>query len=117
MDGVSLDGRWFRAVAEVQGGDVGPETMFRYAEQDGEIWATYVGGRISRGYLVGTRDGDQLDFRYAQLNEDGQTATGHATATILTLPDGRLRLEERWQWESQEGSGTSAVEEMPDLAQ
>jgi hypothetical protein len=114
VDDVSLDGRWFRAVAEVDGGDVGPETMFRYAEEDGEIWATYVGGRIRRGYLVGTRDGDRLDFRYAQLSEGGQTATGHAVSRITTLPDGRLRLEETWEWESREGSGTSAVEEIPD---
>jgi hypothetical protein len=114
MDGVSLDGRWFRAVEDVEGGDVGPETMFRYAEEDGEIWAMYVGGRIRRGYLVGTRDGNTLDFRYAQLNEDGKTSTGHATSTINTLPDGRLRLEESWQWESRKGSGTSAVEEIPD---
>jgi hypothetical protein len=35
-------------------------------------------------------------------------------STITTLPDGRLRMDETWQWESRPGSGTSAVEEVPD---
>jgi hypothetical protein len=110
----SLDGRWFRAVAAVDGGEVGPETMFRYAEEDGEVWATYAGGEVRRGYLVGTRDGDRLEFRYVQLSEAGQTSGGHCVSTVAALPDGRLRLEETWQWESRDGSGTGAVEEIAD---
>jgi hypothetical protein len=108
----SLDGRWFRAVAQVDGGEVGPETMFRYAEEDGEIWATYVGGAVRRGYLVGTRDGARLNFRYVQLGEAGTTSAGRCESVISTLADGRLRLDETWKWESKKGSGTSAVEEI-----
>jgi hypothetical protein len=73
----SLDGRRFRAVADVQGGDVGPQT------------------------------------EYAQLLEGGRTATGHCESRVEELPDGRLRLHETWAWDSQEGSGTSVVEELP----
>jgi len=108
----SLDGRWFRALAPVEGGEVGPETMFRYAEEEGEVWATYAGGTVRRGYLVGTRDGDRLDVRYVQLAESGQTSAGHCVSTVSTLPDGRLRLDEVWEWESRDGSGTGAVEEI-----
>ena len=112
MGAPSLEGRWFRAVAAADGGEVGPETMFRYAEEDGDVWATYAGGAVRRGYLVGTRDGDRLDFRYVQLSEAGLTSSGHCVATISALPDGRLRLEESWQWESRDGSGTSVAEEI-----
>jgi hypothetical protein len=109
----SLDGRRFRSVAN-EGGEVGAETVFSYAEDaGGDVWASYSGGGIRRGYLVGRRDGDRLDFRYAQLNDAGRTATGHCVATVSTLPDGRLRLDETWEWESRPGSGTSAVEELP----
>jgi hypothetical protein len=110
----SLDGRWFRAVAAVDGAEVGPETMFRYAEEDGDVWATYAGGAVRRGYLVGTRDGDRLDYRYVQLSESGQTSCGHCVSTVSALPDGRLRLRETWQWESRDGSGTSEAEEIAD---
>lgn len=47
-----------------------------------------------------------------QLKHDGTTSSGHCVATVVELPDGRLRLEETWQWESQPGSGTSVVEQV-----
>jgi catechol 2,3-dioxygenase-like lactoylglutathione lyase family enzyme len=107
-----LDGKIFRAVSDVEGGEVDAATVFTYHERDGDIWAEYEGGQIKRGHLVGTRDGDRLDFRYSQLNTAGETSTGHCLSTVETLPDGRLRLAETWQWESRPGSGTSVVEEV-----
>ncbi|MGP3981285.1 hypothetical protein [Streptomyces sp. KR80] len=108
----SLDGLIFAPVSDQAPGQVGTRTRFHYHEADGRIWAEYVGGDIVRGYLVGTRDGDRLDFRYVQLKQDGGTSSGHCASTVVPLPDGRIRLEERWEWESQEGSGTSAVEQI-----
>jgi hypothetical protein len=108
----SLDGRRFQAAAQVAGGDVGEETLFEYAEADGIVHARYAGGTIRLGFLVGTREGDVLRFRYAQVRADGTTATGRCESRIETLPDGRLRLDETWAWESQEGAGTSVVEEV-----
>ncbi len=109
----SLDGRRFRAVAEVAGGDVGPQTEFEYVEgDDGVIHARYSGGAVRLGFLVGTRAGDSLRVRYAQLLEDGRTATGRCESRVEELLDGRLRLHESWAWDSQPGSGTSVVEEI-----
>ncbi|WP_428966800.1 hypothetical protein [Micromonospora fluostatini] len=110
---LTLDGRRFTAVAEAVAGEVGTETVFTYHERDGEVWAEYAGGSIRRGRLVGTRDGDRLDFRYVQLNVDGRTSAGHCVSRVTVLPDGRLRLHETWEWESRPGSGTSVIEELP----
>lgn len=88
--------------------------MFRYSEEDGEVWGVYAGGPIRRGYLVGRREGDQLDVRYVQIDESGNTATGHSRSVLRVLDDGRLRLDETWQRESGTGSGTSVLEEMPE---
>jgi hypothetical protein len=33
-------------------------------------------------------------------------------STVVELPDGRVRLEETWAWESRQGSGTSVVEQV-----
>ncbi|MCO1598934.1 hypothetical protein M8C17_27655 [Micromonospora sp. RHAY321] len=112
---ISLDGRRFAAVADVVAGEVGTETVFAYHERADEVWAEYAGGSIRRGHLVGTRDGDRLDFRYVQLNTDGQTSSGHCVSEVSVLPDGRLRLHESWSWESRPGTGTSVVEELPPL--
>ena len=108
----SLDGRRFQAAADVPGGDVGAQTVFEYVEEDGVVHARYAGGAVRLGFLVGTREGDVLRFRYAQVRGDGSTATGRCESRIEALEDGRLRLHETWAWESEDGAGTSVVEEI-----
>ncbi|NEA65845.1 hypothetical protein [Streptomyces sp. SID12488] len=108
----SLDGLVLAPVVDQAPGQVGTRTRFTYHEQDGEIWAEYAGGDVVRGRLVGTREGDRLDFRYVQLKHDGTTSSGHCASEVSELPDGRLRLTETWEWESQPGSGTSLVEQV-----
>ncbi|MFD8806147.1 hypothetical protein [Streptomyces sp. NPDC059597] len=107
----SLDGLVLSPVADQSPGQVGTRTRFTYHERDGEVWAEYAGGDVVRGHLVGTREGDRLDFRYVQLRQDGTTASGHCVSHVVELADGRVRLEETWEWESRPGSGTSVVEE------
>ena len=108
----SLNGRRFRSLTEVDRGDVDPATVFEYYEANGVVHATYSGGNIERGFLVGTRAVDRLDFRYAHLRSDGTTATGHCVSVIAREADGRLRLDETWEWESVFGKGTSSVVEI-----
>jgi hypothetical protein len=110
----SLDGLVLAPVADQAPGQVGRSTRFVYHERDGVVWAEYAGGDVVRGHLVGTRAGDRLDFRYVQLGPDGTTSSGHCVSTVLELPDGRVRLEETWEWESRAGHGTSVVEQIPD---
>jgi hypothetical protein len=112
----SLDGRVLAPVVDQDPGQVGTRTRFAYHEREGRIWAEYAGGDVVHGHLVGTREGDRLDFRYVQLTRDGTTSSGHCVSTVVELPDGRVRLEEAWQWESQPGSGTSVVEELAEQA-
>lgn len=109
----SLHGRRFRVCGASPGSEVDDRTTFEYGERDGQVWAAYSGGNIRRGFLVGTRDGDWLDFRYVQLGADGHTSSGHCRSTVTALADGRLRLDEVWQWESKSGAGESACEEIP----
>ncbi|MER5180867.1 hypothetical protein ABT009_21250 [Streptomyces sp. NPDC002896] len=109
----SLDGLVLAPVADQAPGQVGTRTRFTYHEKDGEIWAEYAGGDVVRGHLVGTREGERLDFRYVQLKRDGTTSSGHCVSAVVELADGRVRLEETWEWESQDGSGTSVVEQIP----
>jgi hypothetical protein len=108
----SLEGKRFRVAAMAEFGEASAETVFEYHENGDLIWARYQGGAVRLGYLVGTRDGDRLDFRYSQLNRSGETANGHCSTTLSVLSDGRLHLDETWSWESKPGSGTSAAEEI-----
>ncbi|MER5766784.1 hypothetical protein [Streptomyces sp. NPDC001985] len=108
----SLDGLVFAPVADQAPGQVGTGTRFLYHERDGRIWAEYEGGDVVLGRLVGTREGDRVDFRYVQLTADGATSSGHCVSTVSPLADGRLRMTETWEWESRAGSGTSVVEQV-----
>ncbi|GAA4896616.1 hypothetical protein GCM10025789_12980 [Tessaracoccus lubricantis] len=109
---VSLEGRVFAGVSNADTGQVSSATQFRYHEDGGVVWAEYDGGEIVRGYLVGTRDGDRLSFRYVHLATDGATASGVCDSVIQVLSDGRVRFKESWAWESRPETGTSVVEEI-----
>ena len=112
MSAPSLDGRRFASPAQVDGGDVGADTVFEYSQEGELVWARYAGGAVRIGFLVGTRAGDALDFRYSHVDAGGVTANGHCRSRIVVLDDGRLRLDESWEWESRPGRGTSTLEEL-----
>jgi hypothetical protein len=109
---ISLDGRTLVGVANDADGEVSGDTRFHF-EQDGtRIQAQYAGGEIVAGYLVGTLEGNQWDIRYVQMNDNGETATGHSQGELTVLDDGRIRVEDEWEWESKPGTGESVLEEI-----
>ncbi|MFF0990826.1 hypothetical protein [Kocuria nitroreducens] len=108
---VVLDGRTFVGVSNAADGDVGADTVFAYRQEGDLVWAEYAGGSVRKGFLVGTRTGDALNFRYSHLDSAGETAGGACTSRIEVLGDGRVRLHETWAWESRPGTGRSVVEE------
>lgn len=105
-----LDGKTLVGV-ENEGGEVGGETEFRFGQDGERIWAKYSGGSVVDGYLVGTLTDGEWDIRYTQINTDHETATGHSIGTVETLADGRIRVEDTWEWESKPGEGRSVLEE------
>lgn len=64
------------------------------------------------GFLVGTRVGNVISFRYSQVSTDGYTANGYCMSRIFQLADGRLDCHEEWEWENRTGSGTSVIREL-----
>lgn len=111
-DGVSMDGRVLRSVAADGDGEVDGDTVFRFSQDGDLVHARYEGGAIRLGFLVGLTDGERLQFRYCQVTDEGETATGQSTDRIELLEDGRVRLHEEWSWDSRDGEGTSVLEEL-----
>jgi hypothetical protein len=116
---IRYDGRLFRSVENSAGGDVGSATTFHYRQEDDVVWATYSGGSVRFGTLLATVDADgNLDMRYQHVSVDGQFKTGRCQSRPEKLPDGRLRLHERWQWTGgADGEGVSIIEEIPSSEQ
>lgn len=109
---ISLDGRTLVGVTNADTGEVSPDTRFEFHQDGDQLTARYAGGPIVDGFLLGRFDGRQWDVRYVQLNTDGETATGHSVGDVTRLDDGRIRVEDRWEWESKPGHGSSVLEEI-----
>lgn len=112
---ISYDGRTFKPVSSSETGEVGDETLFHYHQTGDVVWAEYSGGEIRFGTLIAkVLDGGSLDMRYHHINVRGELMTGICRTTPELLPDGRLRLHEKWQWTSSDlSSGESIIEEIP----
>ena len=78
-------------------------------------WATYAGGPVRFGTLLGNvADDGSLEIRYQHLTTDGTFRSGRCHSRPELLPNKCLRLHETWAWtDGAEGSGDSIVEEMP----
>ena len=108
------DGKTFRSLSNTANGQVGAETIFHY-HQDGHIvWAEYSGGSIIRGTIIATvGQGDVLDMRYHHVDNQGELMTGKCLSTPKKLEDGRLQMQEKWEWTSGDCStGESLIEEV-----
>ncbi|MGM0590632.1 MAG: hypothetical protein ACQETI_03210 [Halobacteriota archaeon] len=109
---ISLDGRTLAGVENADDGEVSGETRFHFEQAGERIYAHYAGGDVVDGHLVGTFDGRRWDIRYTQLNTAQETATGHSVGIVERLEDGRVRVEDEWEWESRDGGGASVMEEV-----
>lgn len=115
---INYDNRIFIARENSASGEVNSDTRFYYHQQGDIVWATYAGGGVAFGTLVAAVDASgRLDMRYSHVNARGELMTGVCRTTPEVLPDGRLRLHERWRWTcGDESAGESVVEEVtPEL--
>lgn len=106
--------RIFRTIANSAGGNVGLDTTFHYQRWGDVVWATYRGGAVAFGTLVGmVRADGRLDMRYQHVTVDREFKAGRCLSTPHVSADGRMRLDEAWTWtEGGTGSGVSQIEEI-----
>lgn len=111
---INYNDRIFRTVSNTSNGEVNEETIFNYQQQGFLVSATYSGGPIVFGHLIGlVDDKGVMDIRYHHVNESGELCTGICRTVPDILADGRIRLLEKWKWTSgDESEGESVVEEM-----
>lgn len=103
------EGRIFQAVGFEGAG--APPTG-RYSQDGDLVWAEFSGAHLRTGRLVGRLASDgRIDAAYCQVMADGEVVAGRCESTPLMLPDGRLRLTERWH-RTDGTSGVSVIEEV-----
>lgn len=111
---INYDGRKFASIKNSGTGEVGSDTIFHYYQDGNIVWAEYSGGEIVRGQLIAVCNNDGvLDMRYHHANKNGELMSGLCSSTPEVLPDGRIRLHEKWQWTcGDNSSGESIIEEI-----
>lgn len=110
--GLNLDGRQMHAVQTAANGVINRDTIFRFAQEGSSVWASYAGGRIERGFLVGVAQDAKLTFHYCQLETGGVLNSGHSTCDLQRTADGLLEIIEHFQWASGAGTGLNIIREV-----
>ena len=95
-DARSLDGLVVRAMTTGPQSVVGPETLMLFSQTGDAVRARYEGGAIVSGVLVGRLTGEQLSFRYVQIDREGRSQSGSSTCHIDRDPSGLVTITERY---------------------
>lgn len=98
---INFDGKFFVVEQNSKNGEVGGETVFSYHQNQKMLWAEYSGGDIKKGFLLGVvNDDNSLDFNYEHINLSGDFKKGKCHSTPQILPNGKIKLFEKWQWQT-----------------
>ena len=109
---INYNDRTFRSVSNSANGEVSNETVFHYKQNGFHITATYSGGNIADGSLSATSDeACNLYMRYQHINTSGQFLTGICFSRPEIMPNGKIRLHEKWQWTCGDYSKDESVAE------
>jgi|GEM_PF-308115 len=97
-DPLDLDLHVFEVVTTSPASAISRDTWFEFHERDGVVEASYTGGEIVTGRLVGRRDQDRVSTAYTQLRVDGRLQTGTATMLVEIGTGGQVLLIEDYTW-------------------
>lgn len=106
---ISFQDKRMRAIQTAPNGVVNQETVFAFRQFNRRVLASYAGGQVRRGMLVGGFAEGKLRFSYAQEDLQGIVQGGSSECEIRCLADGRLQLLEYFDWQG--GKGLNIIEE------
>jgi hypothetical protein len=111
---ITYDGRRFTLMQTSTGASGG--TIFEYHQRGEAVWGSYSGGTVEVGSFIAKANAEGvLDLLFQHLNTAGVLVAGRAIVTPEVLDDGRLRLNEYFEFTiGAAGTGISAVEEIRD---
>jgi hypothetical protein len=111
---INYDGRKFVLIENTPNGDVSSNTIFEYKQEGHILSATYQGGDIITGTILGiVKENGCLKLRYVHVNIKNEIRGGQCYSIPEILVDGRIRLHENWKWlDHDQSEGESIVEEI-----
>jgi hypothetical protein len=108
-----LDGLQMNAVQTAAHGVINRDTLFRFTQARDVVSASYAGGRIVRGFLVGVIQDANLTFHYCQLETGGTLNSGQSRCELQRTVNGVVQILEHFTWASGAGAGLNIIQEIP----
>ena len=109
----NLDSLKMNVIKTAEQGVVNEDTIFDFKQTENFVSAEYSGGHILKGFLVGTVEGNHFQFNYCQKQIDGKLDNGASICEVTKNENGRIRIIERFEWESRPGeTGVNIFEEI-----
>ncbi|WP_461610802.1 n-acetylglutamate synthase [Cytobacillus kochii] len=111
---INYNGKKFVSIENTNNGEVSDQTYFDYSQEGNILSASYYGGQIRKGTLIGiVKEDGSLLFNYNHVNIKDEVRGGTCSSMPEYLPDGRMRLHEQWRWnDADQTEGQSVIEEM-----
>jgi len=111
---INYDNKRFRPIIKSQNSETSTETIFHYSQKGKIIHASYMGGKIISGQLLGLVDEEgNIEMRYHHINDKLELQTGICHSTPEVQNNGKVCLHEKWQWTSgNQSSGESTLIEI-----
>lgn len=111
---INYNNRRFVAIKNSDNGEVSPNLIFHYLQNDNIVTSYYSGDKIKKGQLIGLVDNKGcIEMRYHQVNSRGELLTGICKSTPEIMANGKIRLYEKWSWTSgDKTNGESILEEI-----
>ncbi len=98
---INYNNKKFRPKNITANGEVDETTVFHYKQVGNILTCTYTSREIVFGHLLGivSKNGI-IDLRYHQINKNGEINTGICISKPTILENGKIQLEEKWNWTS-----------------
>lgn len=111
---INYHNKKFRPVANSSNGEVSEDLVFHYQQNGSILTCSYTGENILSGHLIGLVDENGcIEMSYHQINSAGELRTGICHSTPEIMDNGKIKLNENWQWTSGDKStGSSILEEL-----
>ena len=110
---IDYNNRRFKVLENSENGETTKQMIFEYKQTGNILTSEYSGGKIIKGHLIGLVDENgNIDMRYHQINNKGEIMTGICKSKPEILENGKVRLNESWEWTSGDKSkGKTIIEE------
>lgn len=109
MNPVNFHNKRMTAIQTAPNGVVDRHTVFIFRQFDERVLASYAGGQVKWGMLVGRFVEEKLRLSYAQEDTGGEVEGGSSECEVRCLADGRIQLLEYFDWYG--GKGLNIIEE------